>query len=224
MTLDDEPLQDIEEGKAIELDCEDFDTYRQLGDMYEKESCFDDALECYLKAAEFKEDGSWEFLNHWGIIVSDWGRIDEALEFYNKALSDPEISIEGRNEVNYNCGVLLLEDERLDEALVHLNDAVNLGLETAEAYYHLGLAHAKLGYNVIALKNFNDAITENPHWGEYHLRLAQTQEELGKIDSAKESYQKAIQLDINNHEARIGLENITEHSQPKKRRYFWKRK
>jgi len=78
-----------------------------------------------------------------GISLQDQGKVDEAAEAYNKALSiKPDYA-----EAYYNMGNVLHKQGKPDEAVEAYNKAISIKPDYADAYYSMGIALQGMKFN-----------------------------------------------------------------------------
>ena len=79
--------------------------------------------------------------NNMGATLKDQGKLDEAIQAYNKAISiKPDYA-----EANYNVGVTLKEQGKLDEAIQAYIKAISIKPDYAEANYNVGVTLKEQG-------------------------------------------------------------------------------
>ncbi len=102
-----------------------------------------------LEKLEEKDDVSYNLL---GLIFLANKEIDQAIEYFNKALS-----INEREEYKLNLAIALQMKGEVEEAKEILEKLIENGYKTAEVKYNLGKIALKEGNYVEALKNFHEA-------------------------------------------------------------------
>lgn len=126
-----DPLQ-----RAINLNADSPDAYLYLGRIYLSQDRADDAIVVLEQARErYPEDEEigTELLN----TYARTGQIDRALDAYAASVAEnPDDAV-----LRYNYGSFLLQAERYDEAVQHLERATQLAPEDPNAYYNLGAAY-----------------------------------------------------------------------------------
>jgi Tfp pilus assembly protein PilF len=94
----------------------------------------------------------------------------------------------------YNFGMALLQDQRLGEALEHLEAAARLAPCNSDIQYNLGLVLLLHGKPDEAARCFAAALVERPDFAEAHRRLAQALSQQYKSKEAIFHYRAALQL------------------------------
>jgi Tfp pilus assembly protein PilF len=88
------------------------------------------------------------------------GNVDAAFCLYEKAAQVAPNDA----QVFYNIGVLLVENERFQEAIAPLNRTVALNPRHVSAHNYLGLCHSALGQNAATLKCYDAALAIDPNY------------------------------------------------------------
>ena len=122
--------------RALEYGGADEVLYDLLARVYLTNEMQEDALPMLEEAVDaFPENVDLQnyLLNAYAVT----GQNERALEQYGGAVADDP----GNAIYRYNFGSLLLQEERFDEAIVQLQEAVNLEEAYIDAYYNLGAAY-----------------------------------------------------------------------------------
>ena len=122
--------------RALEYGGADEVLYDLLARVYLTNEMEDDALPMLEEAVDaFPENPDLQnyLLNTYAVT----GQNERALEQYAGAVADDPVNAIYR----YNYGSLLLQEERFDEAIEQLQEAVNLEEAYIDAYYNLGAAY-----------------------------------------------------------------------------------
>jgi tetratricopeptide (TPR) repeat protein len=91
-------------------------------------------------------------------------------------------------------GSLLLERGQVNQAAAHLQTALVLQPDNADAHYSLGNTLLKQGQIDQAIREFQEAIRLKPHYADVHNNLASALVMKGQIEAAIRQYQEAIRL------------------------------
>jgi tetratricopeptide (TPR) repeat protein len=113
---------------------------------------------------------------------------------------DPSLHYENGLDLKKRCHYQLAVDE--------FNLAIAGDPEFADAYLHLGIAHAALNNVRRALKAFNEALRIRPTFVEAYVELGNLQDRNGDFIEAIKTFVKAIQLQPNEVELRNGLGSV----------------
>ena len=91
-------------------------------------------------------------------------------------------------------GAVLIKQDRLQEALIEIDKAIQLQPDYAEAYNNRGNAQTAVGNLNAALKDFDKALMLKPDMPGFHANRGNTLQELGRLKDAIESFNNAIRL------------------------------
>ena len=100
-------------------------------------------------------------------------------------------------EANYNLGVLLQEQARLEEAKESYAQAIALKPDYAEAHNNLGVTLQELEKLDEAEASYTKAIALKPDYAEAYSNLGATLQALGRLEEAEASFRQAIALKPN---------------------------
>ena len=123
-----------------------------------------------------------------GLVKAQQGKIDQATDYYYKALELNPNSV----HIHNNLGVALLEQGKVDEAVNHYMTALRLKSDFAETYNNLGVALFKLGKLDRAIWYYREALRLDPEFGKAHNNLGNALIEKGYLDEAIVHYSKAL--------------------------------
>ncbi|MCR8923160.1 sulfotransferase [Dasania sp. GY-MA-18] len=105
-----------------------------------------------------------------------------------------------------DLGILMVTEERFDEALSYLEKAVRLDPSLADAYFNLGKTLANLGRGREADKAYEQAFNLSPE-RKAMAKAAKAQKE-GKLDDAEKGYRQVLKKNPNNVDALRFLSQI----------------
>ncbi len=115
------------------------------------------------------------------------GRFKEAERGYRRILAFMQDA-----DVCCNLGVVLKEQNRLDEAATSLQSAIVLNPGHAVAHYNLGNVLRDRGMTDEAVASYRRAIAVNPGYAAAHFNLGNLLRDRGMKDDAAASYKQAI--------------------------------
>ena len=172
------------------------------------------------EAAGIKPDFA-EACNSEGSALQEQGKLEEAIEAYNKALAIKpdfaeayynigsalqeqgklDLAVEAYRKFLFikpdyvdayiNMGSVLQEQGKLDEAIEAYKKAISLKPDFAEAFYNVGGALHVQGKFEEAMEAYKKAISIKPDFAELYLNMGVTLHQQGKLDEAIEAYKKA---------------------------------
>ena len=117
------------------------------------------------------------------------GRLKEAERDYRRILA-----LMPDADVCCNLGVVLKEQNRLDEATASLQSAIALKPGHAVAHYNLGNVLKDRGMTNEAMASYRRAIAVNPGYAAAHFNLGNLLRDRGLPDDAAASYKQAITI------------------------------
>lgn len=135
------------------------------------------------------------------------GKRSEAEKYFKHALDADSRAY----EPNYNYGVLLLEDKRLEKAALHFKAAIAARPEDNVARYNLGKTYVELKQLDDAVDQFRAVVKNDPKAADARNNLANTLLGLEKVDEAVSILREGIVLLPHNSELQrtLGLSLIT---------------
>ncbi len=93
-----------------------------------------------------------------------------------------------------NLGTVLLQAGQVMEAIKHLQQALQIKPDYADAHYNLGLALAKMGRVPEAISQYEQALRIKPDFADAHNDLALALEQTGKTEEAIAQYEQALRI------------------------------
>jgi len=131
--------------------------------------------------------------NNLANVLKDSGKIDEAIEYFNRSLELKPNSA----EVHNNLGNALCELGKIDEAIEHYNKALSLTPNFSEAHYNLAIVLAKQAKTDEAIREYREALRFGPDNVDALSNLGFALAQQGRFDEAIKCYNKAIELEPN---------------------------
>ncbi|TAE90940.1 MAG: TIGR04372 family glycosyltransferase [Verrucomicrobia bacterium] len=132
-----------------------------------------------------------EALSLWGKALAQRGKLDEAIESYQQAIS---ICHHNLAEVHYNKGSALSQQGHWDQAIESYQDASALQPDWVNV--HLALGNAWLNQNQLAkaIDSYKRAISLRPESVDAHNGLGNAWSNQNQLAEAIDSYKRAISL------------------------------
>jgi curved DNA-binding protein CbpA len=132
--------------------------------------------------------------------------------------ASPDLSgkeLEKEADIKYRQGRTLFNQERYEEALKRLEEAVRLKRNKAIYFLMLAMAKTKVPpFHKKAEEDFQKAITLEPSNPECYMGLGMYYKEEGFLDKAKKQFKKALEVDPEHH---IALRELGLTEKPKKK-------
>jgi len=125
-----------------------------------------------------------------GKILAAQGRVDEAIEHYERALQ-----IEPKHYTAHNnLGNALVRQGRIDEGIPHFHEAIRLRPRDGMYHNSLGVARLQKGEFAEAGELFAKAVQLQPNYPAAHSNLANVLAAQGKTMEAIAQYEEALRL------------------------------
>ncbi len=136
-----------------------------------------------------------------GLVASDNGHPDKALEFFAKAAQN------GPTQARYlaHHAKALLADGQFDQALTVAERARKLPNNDAYVADMIGIVFSRAGAHDRAVESFQQAIKLDPKWPEFHFNLGASAQFNGDLDMARAAYQNVLALDPDFYRAWFAL-------------------
>lgn len=163
---------------------------------------FDQALNCYIKALEFKPDYAEAYCNI-GIVLNSMRRPTEAIRNFREALNiNP-----GYSAAQCNLGNAFVQIGSFDEAIACYYKALDVEPDSAPIHYNLGVALHTSGKFREATISYRRAIALNPAYATAYNNLGISLRFLGEISEAANCFRKAISISPDFADAHRHLSN-----------------
>jgi tetratricopeptide (TPR) repeat protein len=135
--------------------------------------------------------------NCFASAVVEKGRIEEAIEHYNKSIRLKPDYVDAYN----NRGIAYTKLGRYQLAIEDYNKAIHLKPDNPDVYYNRGNAYTKLGQYQLAIEDYNKSIRLKPDNPDAYSNRGDIYIKLGQYQMAIEDYNKAINLKPDNPDA-----------------------
>jgi tetratricopeptide (TPR) repeat protein len=159
--------------------------YYYLGRTYSQMKLYRDAVGYFQKALDLRPEFSQAALDM-AASYEALGDYAKAIEVYHGLLDEDE----SRPAVLQRLIQLLIQQRRFEEALEHLNEAVESGLGGTETMRKIGLIHLELEQYDEAISVFSDLLDKDPAAHHFRIYLGVAYEEKGDLDRAYAEFMK----------------------------------
>ncbi len=155
-----------------------------------------DSITLYERTLEVTRD-NWVIENNLGMLLSDRGRYQEAIDHFSRALRrKPNFP-----DIHHNLAVALSQTGRIDEALAHYEQALRGNPRSVETRYNLANLLVGVGRLDEAAREYREVLSMQPGSDFAHNNLATILGRQGRIGEALEHYREAVRLNPRNAEA-----------------------
>ena len=148
-----------------------------------------------------KNPNCWVGYNNLGLVLFQKGQVDEAREYFQKALEINPNYVESHS----NLGQALFQKGEVDEAIAQYQKALEINPNYFAGHHNLGLAFSQKGQLDEAIAQFQKALEINPNFARAYYNLGNALFQKGRVDEAIERYEKALEINPNDAEARGNL-------------------
>jgi tetratricopeptide (TPR) repeat protein len=157
-------------------------TWRQCG--YWKNS-----IKLWSHALQVTENNDYAH-NNLGTALSDEGKIEEAIDHYDKAIAlTPDDA-----DFNNNRGNAYARLGKYQLAIADLNKAISLNPEYMKAYINRGNAYAGDDQYKLAIEDYNQAIRLKPNSADAYYNRGSTYSGIGQYQRAIEDFNETLRL------------------------------
>jgi tetratricopeptide (TPR) repeat protein len=141
--------------------------------------------------------------NNFANVLGKMGKLNQSLEYLNKALALRPNSA----EIHNNLGNAFRELGKVDQAIEHYKEAVKYKPDLADAHFNFGVALSKKGNFNEAVAEYQKALAIDPVNSDALSEFGFIYAQQGKLDQAVDCYNKAIVIEPDNIIAhgRLGL-------------------
>jgi Tfp pilus assembly protein PilF len=137
--------------------------------------------------------------NNLGFLFLRRGELDKAISEFQTALNIRSRNTQshyslGAALIQSNLGNALARNQRWDAAVDHLQEAVRLRPDYADAYFNLGSVLFQQGKIDQAIAQWQKTLTINPRDSEAHRNVADAFRKQGKVKEAVSEYEQALNI------------------------------
>jgi tetratricopeptide (TPR) repeat protein len=179
--------------KAVEIDPKNRDAWYYLGRAYYTKARLPEARKAFLAVLDLHPQDS-KAENNLGLIFETSGQPAAAIDAYKKAIAWQNNVPHPSEQPYVNLGSLLLEQGRVDEALVYLEQAVALAPSNASCHMKLGMAYRQAGRLEDARHELEQATQLEPENATAHYQLGRLYKEMHLLDRARAEFERTAEL------------------------------
>jgi Flp pilus assembly protein TadD len=178
---------------AVEFNSKDADAWYYLGRAKYFEGSFAEAIVAYQRCTRISPTSA-RAKDGLGLTLEQLGRVDDAIQAFRDGIaaqasvrnSDPQLFID--------LGALLVRQNRAQEALPYLHQALQLAPTDVAAHEQLGRAYMQLGQFENAQTQLQAAVTSDEQSPSLHLLLGQVYQREGLSERARQEFQRSSNL------------------------------
>jgi tetratricopeptide (TPR) repeat protein len=180
-------------GKAAQFDPNHKDTWYYLGRAYYSKGLLRDAKRAFERALELDpRDARAE--NNLGLIFESDGNSEEAARAYRNAIAWQGEDSLSREQPYLNLGNLLLQEEKIEEAIPLLEKAVALAPGDAFCHLKLGTAYLRAKRAREAQRELEEAVGLAPENAAAHFQLGRLFKQTNALDRAREEFKRVEEI------------------------------
>ena len=155
---------------SVQWDPEDEQAWYYLGRAKYSENRFEEAINAFEQCLK-RNAKNVKAEENLGLAYAGLGRIEDAISAYKTAMAWQENALTKDAWPYINMGDLLLDQNRSDEAVSYLQQAIQISSENSKAHELLGKAYTRLNQLVLAQAELERAISLSPQVASLHCML-----------------------------------------------------
>jgi tetratricopeptide (TPR) repeat protein len=164
---------------------------------------FEKASQLWQTAGQLEPDNP-RYPYHRATVLSQGGRVDEAIEVYQELLR----RVDERHVIYNHMGQVFEFKGETNMAVENFKKAVGVKSDYEPAILNLGRAYEKLDQLHDAEKTYQELLALNPKDADSHLKLGHVYESMGQERLAMNSYKQAIALRSDDPEPHLFLSRV----------------
>ena len=161
-----------------------------LGEAFLQGRMWEWANVCY-RALEGRAQPEWQTLSTLGFIHRELGYLLPALEYYNRALKDPEAPL----EVAYDRTIVLIKAGEMEDAQEGLLGILESGWSNPRVLNNLGLIREALGDLEGAQRRYREALEMDDRYYPAIYSLGRCLQQLGRMEEAKKYMNRGLDME-----------------------------
>jgi tetratricopeptide (TPR) repeat protein len=178
---------------AVQFDPKNKDAWYFLGRAYYSRSELPQAHGAFTKVLEIDPHNA-KAENNLGLILESEAKPTEAIEAYRNAIAWQEQDLRLSEQPYLNLGNLLIQENRMEEALPLLEKAVQLAPADGEGHLKLGAAYLRTNRLKEAQRELDEATRLAPENAAAHFQLGRLYKQIHLLDRAKEEFKRVEEI------------------------------
>jgi tetratricopeptide (TPR) repeat protein len=191
--LADYPDADKWMSRSVSWNPKDSNAQYTLGRIKYAENRFEEAIAAFQQCLSL-DPKNVKAEDNLGLSYEGLGHVDEAIASYKTAIDWQSQAAQKDDGPYINLGSLLLDQDRAEEALAYLKQAVAMAPQDAKAHERLGKAYSHLNDLTHAQTELEKAASLAPDVASLHFMLGQVYRKEGLMDKAKIEFQRTDEL------------------------------
>ena len=179
--------------RSVEENPKDAEAWYYLGRSRYNENRFEEGVQAFLKCLEL-EPHNVKALSNLGLSYAGLNRIAEAQDAFRKAIDWQAESLVKTPEPYIDFGDLLIQQNRLQEAVTHLTKATQIAPRESRAREKLGTAYLNLNDLPAAQEQLELAVAQDPRNPSSHYLLGSVYRKQGLLEKARAEFERFQKL------------------------------
>ena len=181
----------LEFQKAIDMNPDDKLSHYGLGHIYFTQKKYQEALREFERVVKIDPDYS-EAYNYSGTVYEAMGDLTEALKSYQKALKNK--LYQTPQFVHYNIAGIYFKQQKFQEAIRELQEAVHIDPGYAQGFRSLGEIYLKIDDLKSALDSFEESAKLFPEDPFTHFKMGEIYWRTKTFQKAEIEFKKVVSL------------------------------
>jgi tetratricopeptide (TPR) repeat protein len=179
--------------RSLERNPKDSQTWYYLGRTRYNENRFEEALAAFNECLKL-DPKNVKAEDNLGLSHQALGNTPEAFTAFRNAIAWQAQLLKKNSGPFINMGILLLEQNKVEEAVPYLSEAVEISPEEARAHEQLGKAYSRQNDLERAQVELEKAVSLSPDNAALHFMLGQLYRKRGMNDKAKVELERGAAL------------------------------
>lgn len=179
--------------RSLQWEPKDADAWYYLGRAKYNENRFADAVQCFQQALKL-DPKSVKAQDNLGLSYQGLGQTDAAIAAYQTAIAWQSDSAIKNAGPLLDLGILLMEQNRTQEAVPYLTQAVTIAPKEPRHHEELGKAYMRLEEWQKAQAELETAVALSPQNSRLHYLLGRVYSKEGFAEKAKEEFARSETL------------------------------
>ena len=179
--------------KSVQMDSHNWESWYYLGRTKYNENRFEEAVNTFQRALALSPKNV-KAEDNLGLSYDGLGRRQEAEQAYRNAIRWQSELLQQDPGPYLDLGILLVEQNRPQDAIPYLQQAVQISPKDPKAHERLGRAYERMDRLSEAQVELEKAVEASPNDGALHYVLGQIYRRQGMKDKAQAEFEKSTVL------------------------------